>query len=100
MLDCQRGRVQCLPLEVHPVFVFRAAIQFIAEARMPDRREMHAYLMHPAGLGSHSNQRSAEKFLRRRKTPHYREMTYRVAWHVRTDRHPFALDRMTSDRSL
>ena len=56
MCDRKRNRMQRLPIEETERIGMRATIDAIAETRMTDRREMNAYLMHPAGLGFHTDQ--------------------------------------------
>ena len=68
MIDRKRQRMQRLPLEAIGFIAMRAAVKFIAKARMPNRREMHSYLMHPASLGLDPSQRSARTCSRRWKT--------------------------------
>ena len=78
-----------------------AAIQRIAETWMPNRREMHANLMHPARVGLHPHQRRASFVgFRGVESREHRDMADCVARRIRSHRHPLALDWMPSDGPL
>src|SRR6266852_4933312 len=103
MLDRQRKRMQRLPTKETDALGLRASIDAIAEARMTDRGEMDANLMHPAGLGFHPHQRRAHLetiAARALEAADHRYLAHRVARHMRSHRHLLALDRMPPDRSL
>src|SRR6266481_5581247 len=101
MRNRKRQRMQRLPIKVTRVALLRATIDAIAEAWMTDRREMHANLMHPAGLGLHPHQRRAQlEIARGLEALEHGYVANRIARHVRSHRHFFALNRMASDRAL
>src|ERR1035438_7312182 len=68
---------------------------------MTDRREMHANLMHPAGVGFHAYQRCSHVVpVRGIESRKHRDMADRVARRMRSHRHPLALHGMAPDGTL